>query len=123
MATMLIVDDDDKIRSTLCELFSDEHVCHAAATTEQALVYLSVETYDIVLTDFLMPGLSGLELLGHIRQHQPDTPVILISGVSHQERAQELIEMGATDFFEKPFRLEDIEESVKRALEQHRKAI
>lgn len=121
MATILVVDDDDAIRSTLYDLFSDEHVCHAAETAEQALTYLTVESYDVVLTDFLMPGLSGLELLGHLRQRQPETPVILISGVSNQERAKDLIEMGAFDYLVKPFRLEAVEESVRRAVEHHQK--
>ena len=121
MATILVVDDDDAIRSTLYDLFSDEHVCHAAETAEQALTYLTVESYDVVLTDFLMPGLSGLELMGHLRQRQPETPVILISGVSNQERAKDLIEMGAFDYLVKPFRLEAVEESVRRAVEHHQK--
>ena len=117
MATVLVVEDDSTLRGTLYDLLAEEHVCHTAETVEQALVFLGVETYDVVLTDFSMPGLSGLDLLGHIQQSQPGTPVILFSGFSHQERAQELIKMGAFDYLAKPFRLEDVEASVTRALE------
>ncbi|MCA1573128.1 MAG: response regulator [Acidobacteria bacterium] len=57
MATLLIVDDDNNIRDTLHELFSSSYECHAADRAEQALAYLEVENYDVVLTDISMPGL------------------------------------------------------------------
>ena len=120
MAAVLIVDDDDEIRDTLYDLFSEEHLCHAAETAEKAQEYLEVENYDVVLTDISMPGLSGLELLGHVRQRQPDTPVIIISGISDQAHAQGLIKLGAFDYLLKPFRLEVVEQSVARAIEQRR---
>jgi two-component system NtrC family response regulator len=67
-----------------------------------------------------MPGLSGLELLGQVRQRFPNTPVIIISGISDQEHAQGLIKLGAFDFLLKPFKLEVVEKSVKRAIEFRR---
>ena len=120
MAAILIVDDDDAVRDVLYDLFSEEHMCHAAATAEQALAYLSEQTYDAVLTDISMPGLSGLELLGHLRREQPDTPVIVISGIGDREHAEGLTRLGAFDFILKPFSLEAVEESVSRALDQSR---
>ncbi len=57
MATLLIVDDDNNIRDTLHELFSSSYECHTADRAEQALAYLEVENYDVVLTDISMPGL------------------------------------------------------------------
>ncbi|MET0644969.1 MAG: response regulator [Pyrinomonadaceae bacterium] len=120
MAAILIVDDDDAVRDVLYDLFSEEHMCHAAATAEQAFAFLREQTYDVVLTDISMPGLSGLELLGHLRREQPDTPVIVISGISDREHAQGLTRLGAFDFILKPFTLEAVEESVARALEQSR---
>ena len=77
MAAILIVDDEDVVRDVLYDLFSEDHMCHAAATAEQALAYLGEQPYDAVLTDISMPGLSGVELLGHLRREQPDTPVFL----------------------------------------------
>jgi DNA-binding NtrC family response regulator len=116
LVTILIVDDDDTIRNMLYELFTNEHTCHAAATAEQALTYLSVEKYDVVITDYQMPGLSGLDLLGSVKETQKQTPVILMSGLSTQERAQEVVEMGAFDYLVKPFSISDIENSVNRAI-------
>lgn len=117
MAAILIVDDDDAVRDVLYDLFSDEHLCHAAATAEQALAFIDEQPYDVVLTDISMPGLSGLELLSHLRQTRPGTPVIVISGIGDRTHAEGLMRLGAFDFLLKPFRLEEIEASVKRALE------
>jgi len=121
MPKILIVDDDDAIRDTLYELLSEEYVCQTAETAEKAVARLEADIYDVVLTDISMPGLSGLELLGHIRQKFSDTPVIIISGIGDQEHAQGLIKLGAFDFLLKPFKLEVVEKSVRRAVEYRRR--
>ena len=116
MAEILVVDDDDIIRDTLCELLSQDHACQTAATAEEALTRLKSQLFDVVLTDVSMPGLSGLELLNRMVQLYPDTPVIIISGMSDEEQAQSLIRQGAFDYLLKPFRLEVVEDSVRRAI-------
>jgi DNA-binding NtrC family response regulator len=120
MAAILIVDDDDAVRDVIYDLFSEEHMCHAAATAEQALAFLREQTYDVVMTDISMPGLSGVELLSILRREQPDTPVIVISGIGDRTHAEGLMRLGAFDFILKPFRLEAVEESVGRALDHSR---
>lgn len=119
MAALLIVDDDETIRDTLYDLFSDLHLCHVAETADRAIAWLDQESYDVVLTDISMPGVSGVELLGHVRQRQPDTPVIVISGITDQEHAQGLLRLGAFAYLLKPFKLEEVEQSVERAVEHH----
>lgn len=120
MPTVLVVDDDETIRDALYEFLSEEYVCHTAETAEVAFSRLEDGVYDVLLTDISMPGLSGLELLGHVRQKYPNTPVIIISGISDQDHAQGLIRLGAFDFLIKPFRLELVETSVKKAVEYRR---
>jgi two-component system, NtrC family, response regulator PilR len=120
MAAILIVDDDDAVRDVLYELLCDENLCHSASTAEQALAFIREQPYDVVLTDISMPGLSGVELLGHLRQSQPETPVIIISGIGDRAHAEGLSKLGAFEFIYKPFQLETVEESVSRALEHHR---
>lgn len=120
MPRVLVVDDDETIRDTLYELLSEEYLCQTAETAESAFARLEADTYDVVLTDISMPGLSGLELLGQVRQRFPQTPVIIISGISDQEHAQGLIKLGAFDFLLKPFKLEVLERSVKSAVEFRR---
>lgn len=121
MADVLIVDDDEVIRDTLDELLSEQYNCQTVDTADQALAKLRTETFDLVLTDISMPGLSGLELLGKVLEQCPTTPVIIISGITDQDHAQALIKLGAFDYLLKPFRLEVVEKSVRRALEYRRK--
>jgi DNA-binding NtrC family response regulator len=121
MPKILVVDDDDTIRDTLYELLSEEYLCQTAETAEKAFARLEADAYDVVLTDISMPGLSGLELLGHIRQMFPNTPVIMISGIGDEEHAQGLIRLGAFDFLLKPFTLDAVEKSVRRAVEYGRR--
>jgi DNA-binding NtrC family response regulator len=120
MPTLLIVDDDNLVRETLHDLLSSTNECHTADRAEQALAYLDIETYDAVLTDISMPELSGRELLKNIQANHPATPVIVISGESSEADAAELIAAGAFAYFAKPFKLEDIEDAVERAVARHR---
>ena len=122
MADVLVVDDDDVIRDTLCELLSTDYLCQTADTAEAALAKLEAQAFDVVLTDISMPGLNGRELLEKVVKLYPGTPVIIISGHSDQEQAQSLMSGGAFDYLLKPFRLEVVEESVKRAIEVGRTA-
>ena len=118
MADVLVVDDDDVIRETLLELLGGNYQCQEASTAEEALHKLQAQPFDLVLTDVSMPGLSGSELLERVRELYPETPVIIMSGLSDQDQAHSLIKRGAFDYLLKPFRLEVVEESVKRAVEQ-----
>ncbi|HEY8186776.1 MAG TPA: response regulator [Pyrinomonadaceae bacterium] len=123
MATILIVDDDNLVRDQLCELLSPSHECHTADRAEQALAYLDIETYDAVLTDIYMPGLSGRDLLKYIQAKHPTTPVIVITGMMNAEEetdGREYLNLGAFAFFNKPFKLEEIEDAVERAITRHR---
>ncbi len=120
MAAILIVDDDERIRDMLYDLFEEYHRCHVAETAERAISYLETERYDVILTDISMPGLSGLELLSYVRQNQPETPVIVITGIHDQEHAQGLVKLGAFHFLLKPYHLEAVEASVEKAIEFRR---
>ena len=120
MADILVVDDDDVIRDTLCELLSADYSCQCVNTAEEALAKLEAQGFDVVLTDISMPGLNGRELLNKVVALYPGTPVIIVSGHSDQAQAESLLNHGAFDYLVKPFRLEVVEESVKRAIEAGR---
>ncbi|MEP6819702.1 MAG: response regulator [bacterium] len=120
MATLLIVDDDNLVRDTLHDLLSTAHECHTADRAEQALAYLGIETYDAVLTDINMPGLSGRDLLRYIQAKHSATPVIVIAGMAEEYDAGEMIAAGAFAYFAKPFKLDEIEAAVDRAIARHR---
>ncbi|MGH9968201.1 MAG: response regulator [Pyrinomonadaceae bacterium] len=123
MATILIVDDDNRIRETLNELLAETHECHTADRAEQALAYLELQNYDAVLTDIAMPGLSGREILKCTQEHHPATPVIVISGDANEYAAKELIAMGAFAYLTKPFHLDEVEDTVNRAIMHHHELV
>ena len=120
MVDILVVDDDDVIRETLFELLSTDYSCQTADTAEAALGKLEGQRFDVVLTDISMPGLNGMELLSRVVEQYLGTPVIIISGHSDQDHAQSLLSRGAFEYLLKPFRLELVEESIKRALNRKR---
>ncbi len=118
MATLLIVDDDNNIRETLSDLLSESYECHTADRAEQALAYLEFQNYDVVLTDIAMPGLTGEEVLKRIQVQHPETPVVVISGAD-EGAAKQLLALGAFAYISKPFKLEDVESAVVRAIARH----
>jgi DNA-binding NtrC family response regulator len=119
MATLLIVDDDTIIRETLHDLLSSTHECHTADRAEQALAYLEMEDYTVVITDVSMPGLSGRDILKQVQEKHPTTPVIVISGRPDGSDGESLVGMGAFAYITKPFQLDDIEDTVTRAIARH----
>jgi YesN/AraC family two-component response regulator len=123
MSTVLVVDDEETIREILRELFEPSHVYRAAETVAEAITCLQEMPFDVVLTDISLPDQSGVELLGHVRQIQPHTPVIIISGIDDTEYANGLIKMGAFGYLTKPFYLDDAWGMVERAIESRRFAI
>jgi len=116
MNSVLIVEDDPTLRELLSELFSERYYCATANSAEEALSRLGTEDVDVVLTDISMSGMSGLELLGHVKQRWPKTTVIIISGIRDKEYADGLIKMGAFEYLVKPFELMDVYQSVHRAM-------
>jgi len=116
MAALLIVDDDQIIRGILVELLSSEHRCQAAESAEQALTLMESKHFDVAIVDISLPGMSGLELFGHIRQRWPKTQVIITTGIDYHQYVENIIEMGAADYLVKPFQLQDAEATVARAI-------
>jgi DNA-binding NtrC family response regulator len=116
MPTILIVDDDAAIRGILYDLFSDRYECHTASMAEEAFQYLEVESYDAIITDIAMPGLTGVELLKRVQLRDEDTPVILISGKGKEQDGESLLALGAFAYVTKPFSLDEIEQVVERAV-------
>jgi CheY-like chemotaxis protein len=119
MLSILIVEDDSTLREVLRDLFSEDFPCQAVSSVEEALQRLETQPYSLVLTDISMPGKSGLELLGEIKQRWQNLPVIMFSGIDDDEYAQGLFKIGAFDYLAKPFSLEEIVQSVTRAIMAH----
>ena len=120
MNSVLIVEDDPTLRELLFELFSGQYNCFAAKSAEEALSQLEARDIDVVLTDISMSGMSGLELLGHVKQRWPQMSVIIVSGIRDKEYAEGLLKMGAFEYLVKPFDLMDVYQSMARAMKLHK---
>jgi len=116
-ARILVVDDDEGVRRLIQTLLEKEGcridaVEHVEAAQEQ----LAANSYDVVITDIMMPGLSGIDLLKILRQSAPDVPVIVITGNPDSETAAEAIRTGsAVDYIGKPFAATALLRAAERA--------
>ncbi|HYN84996.1 MAG TPA: HD domain-containing phosphohydrolase, partial [Pyrinomonadaceae bacterium] len=119
-ARVLIADDEPEIRNVLADLLCGQHDCTTAASAEEALARLAAAEFDLVISDIMMGGMSGLEMVPRALAVAPDTVVIMASGVQTIESAVEALRVGAFDYIMKPFDLEHVEAAVRRALEHRR---
>ncbi|MEP6707244.1 MAG: HD domain-containing phosphohydrolase [Pyrinomonadaceae bacterium] len=116
-ARILIVDDESDIRGVLSDLLNEEYECTEASSAAEALAQLRIADYELVISDITMPGMSGLEMIPHVKEIAPETVVVMISGMQTVESAIEALRVGAFDYLMKPFDLRQVEAGVKRALE------
>jgi len=118
MARILCLDDEPAVGLILQDTL--ERVGHEAVPAHnvpQALQALAVGGVDLIISDYRMPGLSGLEFLGLLRQQGYDTPLIMLTGYASIEHAVAAIKAGAVDYITKPVQPEQLELSVNQALE------
>jgi len=116
---ILIVDDEREITEILADLLSTDYECMAAGSAEEALTRLRDNPFELVISDITMPGMSGLEMIPHVKQMSPHTVVVMISGMQTVESAIGALRLGAFDYLMKPFDLRQVEAVVKRALEHY----
>lgn len=119
--TILLVEDDDSFRRALTEVLAVHgFAVAAAADARAALEILQSESVDLVISDLVMPGMKGDELLARIRSAFPQTPVIAITAFGSVENALDLTRAGAADYLTKPFRTRALISAVERVLEESR---
>ena len=116
---ILIVDDEAEITEILADLLSEDYDCSRAGSAEDALTRLRDDEFQLVISDITMPGMSGLDMIPHVKELAPDTVVVMISGMQTVESAISALRVGAFDYLMKPFDLRQVEAVVKRALEHH----
>lgn len=118
---ILIVDDDELVRMTLSVLVSSlGYHCLVAGDGVEALAVLRSTSVDLVLTDVVMPGLSGLELLENIRVMHKETDVIISTGYHEKTSYAAVIKAGAIDFIKKPIDQAELEAKLARAIRERR---
>jgi CheY-like chemotaxis protein len=111
---ILVVDDDPVFRGELSELLRDDHHEVAAeASVAKAVERLESAEFDVVLTDLKMPRQGGLDLLRTVRSRWPRTFVVMITGFATVDTALEAMKLGAFDYIRKPFRIEQVRETLR----------
>jgi DNA-binding NtrC family response regulator len=118
-ATVLVVDDEPNLRRVLSAVLTREgYQVIVADGGRDAVRKAKAEPHlDLLVTDYLMPDLNGLEVLEAVRKHHPGLRALLISGHGTVRSAVEAMRLGASDFLTKPFDVEQVRETVARALE------
>lgn len=117
---VLVIDDEEKMCGFLQLVLSqDGHKVVAATSGEQALDIMRSKTdLDVIVTDLMMPGIGGMDVLEEAKRLLPDTPVIMITGYSTVENAVQAMKAGAFDYLPKPFKVDEVKLVVSKALDR-----
>jgi len=117
---ILLVDDDESIRDSLRLFFQGEGCdLNAVRTAEEAIEALTLEDYDIIISDFRLPGMDGIELFNRMKKSHPRAMKILITAYGSEELAASAMRMGIDDFIQKPLTTNAIEASLAGVLQRY----
>jgi len=118
---ILVVDDEKSMREVL-EIFlrNEGYTVSVAENGEQAAAALKEDIFDLIITDMKMPKMDGLDLLRTVKELNPDTIVVIVTAFGNTESAVEAMKLGAYDYIQKPFKMDDIRLVVKNALDRRR---
>jgi DNA-binding NtrC family response regulator len=112
---ILIVDDEESITFSLYQSFilsENDYEIATANSGEEALNKIAEAPFDLVLTDIFMPGLSGYDLLMTIKRKYPKTHVVVMTAYGSEKRREKAFELGAKEYFEKPFEMKELKKFV-----------
>lgn len=116
---ILVIDDEEVICSLLTDVLTEAgHKVVAVASAEEALEKVKDSAFEVVITDLMMPGMNGIEILRKVKKMNSDISVIIITGYATVETAVEAMKEGAYDYLSKPFNLAEIKITVDRAVER-----
>ncbi len=118
---ILVVDDEKSMREIL-EIFLKNEGYHVsvAINGESAVEALKSDIFDLIISDMKMPRMGGLELLKNVKESSPDTIFVVMTAFGTTESAVEAMKLGAYDYIQKPFQMDDIRLVVKNALEKQK---
>jgi putative two-component system response regulator len=123
MTRILLIDDEPVVRDLIAEILEEAgHDVTSAESAEQALLLVETLRPDLVVSDVVMPGLSGLELLELVRKRRPGVPVLLVTGAGTYDTLTKALTEGAAGLITKPFAHEDLRSAVTDALNRTKRA-
>ena len=119
---ILLVDDDEWIRDSLRLLFESEG-CHLIAleTAEEGLEEINRQAYDIIISDYKLPGMDGLEFLERVNCSYPDALTMMITAYGSRDVFLKARETRIQEFIDKPFTIQSFEDSLSRLIRNHEK--
>ncbi len=116
---ILIVDDEVLIRESLqASLVHAGHETKTVDNGERALDELDRDDYDLIITDLMMDGIGGIELIEKVREKDPTLPIIIITGYGKLESAVEALRLGAADYLLKPYNVDELTLRINNCLEK-----
>jgi two-component system response regulator HydG len=114
---ILLVDDDADVLSFMSDALRDrDYHLRVLQSSAQAAAILERETFDLIITDIVMPKVHGLEILERARRHNPLARVVFVTGHPYRDILREGFEKGAFSVLQKPFPVDELLETVDQAL-------
>jgi DNA-binding NtrC family response regulator len=121
LSKILIVDDDKEYRENLKEILDNAgYPNDMAGSAKQAMQKLGDQQFDVVLLDFMMPGIDGINALGEFKKISPNSKIIMITAFASIENAVIAIKKGASEYISKPFKIEALLLMIKQVIEELR---
>lgn len=121
MAKILIIEDNDTMREGMAAIVGKmKHECESASNGQSGLELLATSAFDMVVTDYKMEGMDGLEVLRQVKEKYPATEVLMITAYGTIELAVEAMKLGAVDFITKPFSHDEFRLKIERIVERIR---
>jgi DNA-binding NtrC family response regulator len=118
---ILIVDDEKNVCDSIKKILSRKgYEVDNTLNAEEAVKKINETNYDLVITDLMMPKISGIELLQIVKEHYPELEVVLITGYASIDTAVRATKLGAADYLPKPFTPDELMEITKKALERRK---
>lgn len=117
MAKVLLIEDDESLAETVRQwLIFEKHLVESASTGYDAVEQLRFGTFDIVLMDWQLPEMTGIEICKQYRAAGGSTPIMMLSGNDSAAERQQGLDAGANDYLRKPFKLKDLSERMLKLL-------
>jgi DNA-binding NtrC family response regulator len=121
MTRILVVEDEQTLREGIATAFRDRGWdVSEAADGDEGIQCLEKDQFDVLVTDYMMPGKSGMEVLKHSRMVNESTACVMMTAHGTVESAVEAMKAGAYDYVQKPFDLEELEMKIDKALDHRR---
>jgi DNA-binding NtrC family response regulator len=116
---LLIVDDEKLVRWSIQQsMLKEEFSVTSAADGQEALDKLAQEHFDVIITDFVMPGLNGIEMARRAKELRPEAKIIMMTAFGSALDKAEAAKAGITSFIDKPFMISEVKSVVSRLLSE-----